>query len=71
MNTHITKTTCLGNTFEVEIEPILFTEEVVGFRIVSYRKVEGECVGQRQIKGFEKPQQELFDDENPLLELRT
>jgi hypothetical protein len=62
-----------GQKFSVEIEPIFFTEEIVGFKVVSHRRILRDHPAQRVMQEITPPDPNLFpdNDENPLLELRT
>jgi len=63
----------MGRTFEVKFEPVFFTEEIVGFRVVSYREIRSDSVGQTVMKSITPPEPSLFpeDEISPLLDLRT
>jgi len=62
-----------GRKFSVEIEPIFFTEEIVGFKVTSYREIRKDHPAQRIMLAITPPEPSLFpyDEENPLLQLRT
>ena len=62
-----------GRRFSVDIQPVFFTEEIVGFKVVSYREIRKDHPFQKIMPEIIQPDPSLFPDneENHLLELRT
>jgi hypothetical protein len=65
--------TTRGRKFLVDIEPIFFTEEIVGFRVTDYQEIDKDHPAQKIMRDIVPQEPSLFpyDEINPLLELRT